>query len=191
MEQAVIVGLKGAAAQTAELETLSLSIGIETIKTFTVPLPKPSPAWLLGRGKTEEIIEWALDNEADMIIFNPALSPSQQRNWEKASGLCVIDRHEVILEIFSQRATTREAALQTGLARMEYSLPRLTRAWTHLSRQRGGTRGTRGEGETQLEIDRRIVLKKIARMKREIEEIRNRGISSVLNGSTRAYHRPA
>lgn len=172
MEQAVIVGLKGADAQNEELVSLALSIGIETMTTFTVPLLKPSPAWLLGRGKTEEIIDWALDNEADMIIFNPPLSPSQQRNWEKASGLCVIDRHEVILEIFSQRAVTREAALQTGLARMEYSLPRLTRAWTHLSRQRGGTRGTRGEGETQLEIDRRIVLKKIARMKRDLNEVK-------------------
>ncbi|MBI9107865.1 MAG: GTPase HflX [Spirochaetales bacterium] len=189
MERAVIIGLKGANAQTAELETLSLSIGIETIKTFIVPLVKPRAAWLLGKGKTEEIIEWAIDQEADLIIFNPALSPSQQRNWEEASGLCVIDRHEVILEIFSQRATTREAALQTGLARMEYSLPRLTRAWTHLSRQRGGTRGTRGEGETQLEVDRRIVLKKIARMKRDLEEIKkhrhiqrakrmNKGVSS-------------
>jgi GTP-binding protein HflX len=172
MEQAVIVGLKGVASKPKELESLALSIGIETIKTFIVPLVKPSAPWLLGKGKTEEIIEWATDNEADMIIFNPPLSPSQQRNWEKASDLCVIDRHEVILEIFSQRAVTREAALQTGLARMEYSLPRLTRAWTHLSRQRGGTRGTRGEGETQLEIDRRIVLKKIARMKRDLEEIK-------------------
>jgi GTP-binding protein HflX len=172
MEQAVIVGLKGVASKPKELESLALSIGIETIKTFIVPLVKPSAPWLLGKGKTEEIIEWATDNEADMIIFNPPLSPSQQRNWEKASDLCVIDRHEVILEIFSQRAVTREAALQTGLARMEYSLPRLTRAWTHLSRQRGGTRGTRGEGETQLEIDRRIVLKKIARMKRDLDEIK-------------------
>ncbi len=172
MEQAVIVALKNSGRLTSELEALCLSIGIETIKTFTVPLIKPGPAWLLGKGKTEEIIEWAIDNEADMIVFNPPLSPSQQRNWERASGLCVIDRHEVILEIFSQRAVTREAALQTGLARMEYSLPRLTRAWTHLSRQRGGTRGTRGEGETQLEVDRRIVLKKIARMKRELIEVK-------------------
>ena len=189
MEQAVIVGLKDADSQTEELKALAYSIGIETVKTFTVQIQKPSPAWLLGKGKTEEIIEWAADNEADLIVFNPPLSPSQQRNWEKASGLCVIDRHEVILEIFAQRATTREAALQTGLARMEYSLPRLTRAWTHLSRQRGGTRGTRGEGETQLEIDRRIVLKKIARMKRDLEEVKkqrqtqrakrlNRGVAS-------------
>ena len=171
MEQAVLVTLKGSGKLTEELKTLSYSIGIETLKIFEVSITKPNSAWLLGSGKTMEIIEWAVDNEADMIVFNPALSPSQQRNWEKESGLCVVDRHEVILEIFSQRATTREAVLQTGLARMEYSLPRLTRAWTHLSRQRGGTKGTRGEGETQLEIDRRIVLKKIARMKRELKEV--------------------
>lgn len=171
MDKAVLVTLKDSGKLLDELETLCFSVDIETIKTFTVPLAKPTPTWLLGKGKTEEIIEWAVDNEADMIIFNPALSPSQQRNWEKASGLCVIDRHEIILEIFSSRAVTREAALQTGLARMEYSLPRLTRAWTHLSRQRGGTKGTRGEGETQLEVDRRIVLKKIAKMKDELKEV--------------------
>jgi GTP-binding protein HflX len=171
LDKAVLVTLKDSGKLADELEALCLSVDIETIKIFTVPLAKPSPALLIGKGKAEEIIEWAVDNEADMIIFNPALSPSQQRNWEKASGLCVIDRQEIILEIFSQRAVTREAALQTGLARMEYSLPRLTRAWTHLSRQRGGTKGTRGEGETQLEIDRRIVLKKIARMKDELKEV--------------------
>ncbi|MDC7226623.1 MAG: GTPase HflX [Spirochaetales bacterium] len=172
MDRAVLVTLKGSGKLADELITLCESVDIETIKIFTVPLNKPSAAWLLGSGKTREIIDYALDYEADMIVFNPALSPSQQRNWEKESGLCVIDRHEIILEIFSSRATTREASLQTGLARMEYSLPRLTRAWTHLSRQRGGTRGTRGEGETQLEIDRRIVLKKISRMKRELEEVK-------------------
>ena len=172
MEKAAAVGIRGTERTINELKELCLSIGIEIVEIFMVNLNKANPAWLLGRGKTEEIIEWAVDNEADMIVFNPALSPSQQRNWEKESGLCVIDRHEVILEIFSQRAVTREAALQTGLARMEYSLPRLTRAWTHLSRQRGGTKGTRGEGETQLEIDRRIVLKKIAKMKRELNDVK-------------------
>ncbi len=172
MEKAVIVAQKGNDKLADELEALCYSINIETVDRFMVNLEKPNPAWLIGRGKSEEIIEWALDNEIDIIVFNPALSPSQQRNWEKVSGLCVVDRHEVILEIFAQRAVTREAALQTGLARMEYSLPRLTRAWTHLSRQRGGSRGTRGEGETQLEIDRRIILKKISRMKRELKEVK-------------------
>ena len=172
MEKAVLVGFKENERTLTELRELCLSIDIEPVETVTVNLVKPNPAWLLGSGKTAEIIDLAADLEADIIVFNPPLSPSQQRNWEKESGKCVIDRHEVILEIFSQRATTREAALQTGLARMEYSLPRLTRAWTHLSRQRGGTKGTRGEGETQLEIDRRIVLKKIAKMKRELNEVK-------------------
>ena len=189
MEQAVIVGIRGEEAQTKELISLAASVDIECVEVFEVQIQKPSAAWLLGKGKTKEIIEWACDNEMDMIVFNPPLSPSQQRNWEEASGKCVIDRHEIILEIFSRRAVTREAALQTGLARMEYSLPRLTRAWTHLSRQRGGAKGTRGEGETQLEIDRRIVLKKISKMKRELQEVKkqrktqrmkrvNRGIAS-------------
>ena len=101
MEQAVLVGLKGNDRLVEELKTLCYSVGIKTVKIFIVPLAKPSAPWLLGKGKTEEIIEWAVDNEADMIIFNPPLSPSQQRNWEKASGLCVIDRQEIILEIFS------------------------------------------------------------------------------------------
>ena len=111
--------------------------------------------------------------EADCSIFDDDISPSQQRNWEALSELCVIDRREVILDIFTARANTREAVLQVGLARMEYSLPRLTRAWTHLSRQRGGARGNRGEGETQLEVDRRIVLRKINRMKKELIKVKS------------------
>jgi GTPase len=105
-----------------------------------------------------------------VIVFDEALSPAQQRNWEELSGLAVIDRQEVILEIFADRAHTREAILQVALARMEYSLPRLTRAWTHLSRQRGkGAMG--GEGETQLEQDRRIVRDRIAHLKEELRNV--------------------
>lgn len=104
-------------------------------------------------------------------MFDDDLSPSQQRNWEELTDGCVIDRHEIILDIFAEHATSRESVLQVALARAEYSLPRLTRAWTHLSRQRGGRQGTRGEGEMQLEVDRRIVLRKIARFKRELTEL--------------------
>ena len=114
----------------------------------------------------------AKELDVDCIIFDDDLSPSQQRNWEELSGLCVIDRREVILDIFSARATSREAVIQVELARMEYSLPRLTRAWLHLSRQRGGTRGTRGEGETQLEMDRRLVLTRINKLKRELKKVK-------------------
>lgn len=138
-----------------------------------VKLASVHPRYLVGSGKAEELSAEAEELEADCIVFDEDLSPSQQRNWEKLTGIAVIDRHEVILDIFAARASTREATLQVGLARMEYSLPRLTRAWTHLSRQHGGARGTRGEGETQLEIDRRVVLQKITRMKREIEQVRS------------------
>ncbi len=159
-------------AHSSELSGLVRTMGLEVRDALIVRLVEPHPRLLLGKGKAEEITQRAKELEADCIIFDDDLAPSQQRNWEEMSGLAVIDRHEVILEIFAARAATREAALQVGLARLEYSLPRLTRAWTHLSRQRGGARGTRGEGETQLELDRRLVVRKIARLKREIELVR-------------------
>ncbi len=156
-----------------ELKGLVRTMGLEIRDSLVVRLPDAHPRFLVGVGKAEEITALAKEAGADCVVFDEDLSPSQQRNWERMSGLCVIDRHEVILEIFAARAATREAALQVGLARMEYSLPRLTRAWTHLSRQRGGARGTRGEGETQLEVDRRLVVKRIARLKRELELVRS------------------
>lgn len=155
-----------------ELASLVTTMGFEVKGSKIVNLREITSRFLLGAGKTEEIIEEAKDLEVDCIVFDDDLSPSQQRNWEKLSGLCVIDRQEVILDIFSARATTREAVLQVGLARMEYSLPRLTRAWTHLSRQKGGTKGTRGEGETQLEVDRRLVMRRITRMKKELKKVK-------------------
>ncbi len=156
-----------------ELKDLIDTMGLNTVGKIAVTLKTPGRKYLTGSGKAEEISRKADDLEADIIVFDNDLSPSQQRNWEKLSGKCVIDRREVILEIFAGRARTKEAVLQVALARMEYSLPRLTRSWTHLSRQRGGTRGTRGEGETQLEIDRRIVLSRISRLKKEIEKIKS------------------
>ncbi len=156
-----------------ELKDLIDTMGLDPAGMTTVPLKAPGRKYLTGSGKAEEISRTADDLEADIIVFDNDLSPSQQRNWEKLSGKCVIDRREVILEIFARRARTKEAVLQVALARMEYSLPRLTRSWTHLSRQRGGTRGTRGEGETQLEIDRRIVLSRISRLKQEIKKIKS------------------
>ncbi len=159
----------------SHLEELKLLVGTMDITvpdSFVVSLKHPSPQYLVGRGKATEIAERADTLEVDFIIFDDELTPSQQRNWETLTGRCVIDRHEVILEIFANNAHTKEAALQVGLATMEYSLPRLTRAWTHLSRQRGGSRGTRGEGETQLEADRRTVLARIHRLKRELEQVK-------------------
>src|SRR3954470_21319451 len=150
-----------------ELKELVENLRINVTQSVLVNLRRPNPALLLGSGKAEEIVAQAKADGADVIVFDEALSPAQQRNWEELSGMAVIDRQEGILEIFSDRAHTREATLQVALARMEYSLPRLTRAWTHLSRQRGkGSMG--GEGETQLEQDRRIVRDRITHLKAEL-----------------------
>jgi GTP-binding protein HflX len=155
----------------SELRSLVDTLGLTTVHSAVVPVRELRPKYLVGSGKAQEIAELAEAHDAHCIIFDDTISPAQQRNWERLTGRCVIDRQEVILEIFSERARTKEAMLQVALARMEYSLPRLTRAWTHLSRQRGGTRGTRGEGETQLEMDRRVVLRKIDKLKRELERL--------------------
>jgi GTP-binding protein HflX len=130
----------------------------------------------VGRGKVAELIEQAKTAGADVIVIDETLSPAQQRNWETESGLAVIDRQEVILEVFADRAHTREAMLQVELARQEYFLPRLKRAWTHLSRQRGrGSLG--GEGETQLEQDRRTVRDRIAHLRALLIDVRQqRGV---------------
>jgi GTP-binding protein HflX len=154
----------------AELAELVGNLRLEVVRCILVRVRRASPALLVGTGKTEEIAALAKAEAADVIVFDAALSPAQQRNWEELTGLAVIDRQEVILEVFADRAHTREAVLQVALARMEYSLPRLTRAWTHLSRQRGrGSLG--GEGETQLEQDRRVVRAKIAQLKAELDEV--------------------
>jgi GTP-binding protein HflX len=157
----------------AELRSLTDTLGLKTVHARVVPVREMKPKYLVGSGKAREIAELAEECEAHCIVFDDTISPAQQRNWERLTGRCVIDRQEVILEIFSERARTKEAMTQVALARMEYSLPRLTRAWTHLSRQRGGTRGTRGEGETQLEMDRRVVLRKIDKLKRELEQLQS------------------
>jgi GTP-binding protein HflX len=149
------------------VETLNLAITHSTLVTLR---DRQQPKFLIGSGKAAELMAQAKAEGADVIVIDEELSPAQQRNWEEESGLAVIDRQEVILEIFADRAQTREAVLQVALARMEYSLPRLTRAWTHLSRQRGkGSMG--GEGETQLENDRRIVRDRIAHLKSEIAQV--------------------
>lgn len=156
----------------SEIRGLLETMGAEVAEVVPVHLREPSPRYLMGAGKTQEVIERATVLGAELIVIDHELSPSQQRNWEAASGVAVIDRHEVILEIFAQRAQTREAVLQVALARLEYSLPRLTRRWTELSQQRGGALRTRGAGETQLELDRRKILKRIDRIKQELAEVR-------------------
>ncbi len=156
----------------AELGQLSRTAGLDVVGAATQKLRRPHPATYVGRGKVEEIRELVVDQRADVVVFDDELSPSQQRNLEEAIKVAVIDRSQVILDVFSQRARTREGGLQVQLAAYEYQLPRLAGAWTHLSRQfgRGGTRG--GPGETQLEIDRRQVRQRIADLKRQIERVR-------------------
>ncbi len=178
-ERALLIGIRedgetkeSAEAHLDELEGLVDSLGIPTAGTLLVHLRETNSRWLLGKGKVEEVSAAIDDLHADLVVFDCDLSPAQQRNLEKEWDTAVIDRREVILDIFADRASTREAVLQVGLARMQYSLPRLTRAWTHLSRQRGGARGNRGKGETQLETDRRLVLNKIAGLKRELVKVR-------------------
>ncbi len=162
-----------AEASMKELCDLVHTMGLDIAGKNIINLKAPHAKFFLGTGKVEEISQEAQELGAECIIFDQDLSPRQQRNLEQFTGLCVIDRQEVILQIFADRASTKEAVLQVTLARLEYSLPRLTRAWTHLSRQRGGTRGTRGEGEKQLEIDRRIAVKRIAKTKEELKKVKS------------------
>jgi GTP-binding protein HflX len=177
VQRAFLVGLQTPAMSPGEgaellgeLRELVENLGIEIVRSTLVSLREPHPKFLLGSGKAVELIKQAKEDGADVIIVDEELSPGQQRNWEEESGLAAIDRQEVILEIFADRAQTREAVLQVALARMEYSLPRLKRAWTHLSRQRGkGALG--GEGETQLEQDRRLVRDRITRLKNELAQV--------------------
>jgi GTP-binding protein HflX len=153
-----------------ELKELVGNLGLEVARTELVRLRERNARFLIGTGKAAELIQLAKDEAIDLIVFDEELSPAQGRNWEKESDRAVIDRQEVILEVFNQRAQTREAKLQVELAQLEYAMPRLKRAWTHLSRQRGkGKMG--GEGETQLEIDRRIVRTRISVLREELKAV--------------------
>ncbi len=154
-----------------ELEFLAATAGIECCKRFTQRLSTPNSRTFVGPGKLSEIISWAELNGVGMIIFDDELSPSQTRNLEKETGRQIVDRTNLILNIFLQRATTAYARTQVELARYEYMLPRLTGMWTHLERQRGGT-GTRGgAGEREIETDRRIIRNRIAKLKEDLKKI--------------------
>ena len=186
VEKALLVGVyydKSEADEAASLlqelrelvETLNIGIG----KTTLVKVRQTYPSHLMGKGKMAEIIELSKELGCDCIIFDNELSPNQQRNWENDSNILVIDRHEVILDIFSMRAQSKEARLQVQLARMQYTLPRMARMWSHLDRQGGGSGGgkggggaARGEGEKQIEVDRRLARKKIDRAKADLEKVK-------------------
>lgn len=153
-----------------ELERLATTAGATVLGKYSQQVKKITPATLIGRGKVEEIRLALLDKPADVVIVDEDLSPAQQRNLETAFKVRVIDRSQLILDIFAQRARSNAGKLQVELAQLEYLLPRLTRQWTHLSRLGGGI-GTRGPGETQLEIDRRRVRERIVHLKKRLESV--------------------
>ncbi|HEX9460617.1 MAG TPA: GTPase HflX [Thermoanaerobaculia bacterium] len=154
----------------AELEKLIETAGGLVVDRVLAKRPRPDPATYVGSGKAEQIKSLVAKTGAKLIVFDDDLSPAQARNLEKITEVKVIDRSGLILDIFAGRARSREARTQVELAQLEYMLPRLTRAWTHLERQAGGI-GTRGVGETQLELDRRIIRNRIARLKEELTKI--------------------
>lgn len=154
-----------------ELSFLAETAGAETIKIFTQNLDRPVHATFIGKGKLEEIKAYADENEIDMVIFDDELSPTQLRNIEAVlQGIKVLDRTNLILDIFANRARTAHAKTQVELAQYQYLLPRLSGLWTHLERQKGGI-GLRGPGETEIETDRRIIRDKITRLKEELIHI--------------------
>ena len=157
-----------------ELSELVGNLGIKVVGCTVVRTRKTFPGHILGKGKCDEILEQVGDLKCDVIIFDNEITPGQQRNWEELTKILVIDRHEVILDVFAERAQTKEAVLQVQLARLEYSLPRLRRAWTHLDRQRGGGVTQRGEGEAQIELDQRMLRDKISSTKKEIKQVSSR-----------------
>ncbi|MBO7284107.1 MAG: GTPase HflX [Bacteroidales bacterium] len=153
-----------------ELEFLALTAGVKSIKRFTQKLERSNSRTYVGTGKLEEIKQFIEENELKLVLFDDELSPSQLRNLEKELNCRILDRTNLILDIFAQRAKTAYAKTQVELAQYQYLLPRLTRMWTHLERQRGGI-GMRGPGESQIETDRRIILSKISYLKEQLKKI--------------------
>ncbi len=153
-----------------ELEFLVETAGAVTVKRFTQRLDSPNPVTFVGSGKLEEIRAYVEKEEIDLIIFDDELTPTQLRNIEKVFNKRILDRTNLILDIFAKRARTAHAKVQVELAQYQYLLPRLTRMWTHLERQRGGI-GLRGPGETEIETDRRIIRDKVARLKEQLKKI--------------------
>jgi GTP-binding protein HflX len=156
----------------SELGELAATAGGEVIGDGLQKLEAPAPATFIGKGKAEEFAAFSRRNDVDTVIFDDELSPAQSRNLEKIFNCKILDRTALILDIFAQRARTREGKLQIELAQLQHLLPRLTRFWGHLSRQSGGIGMRGGEGETQLETDRRRVQDRIARISRELELVR-------------------
>lgn len=159
-----------------ELDFLSTTAKAIVLKRFVQKLERPDHSTYVGKGKLEEILTWMEDNPVDLVIFDDDLSPAQVRNLEAAFKVKILDRSLLILYIFSMRAQTAQAKTQVELAQYQYMLPRLTRLWTHLSKQRGGI-GNRGPGEKELETDRRIVNDRIAFLKEKLKDIDKQSVT--------------
>ena len=167
--RALLIGEPGNDLQ--ELKGLVQTLGFDIIQRLTLSRMEVQPAYGMGKGKAQEICDLAHQIEADCIIFDFNLEPRKQRNWEELTNLSCFDRQEVIIRIFADRAQTKEAVLQVELARLSYSLPRLSHMRKDFARQRGGAFGAKGSGETQLELDQRLIREKIVALKRELAEI--------------------
>jgi GTP-binding protein HflX len=166
-------------ARLQEAEGLAEAIGVDVVARKTFRLRQIRPATLLGKGQVEEIAELARENDAKLLIVDASLSPVQQKSLEEQVKAKVIDRTSLILEIFGERAATAEGRLQVELAHLDYQAGRLVRTWTHLERQRGGFGFLGGPGETQIEADRRLIRDRMARIRRELDQVKR----------TRALHR--
>jgi GTPase len=177
--QALRASLRSPEARLEEARSLAVAVGLEVTEAFTATLADPNPRTLLGSGKVLAIAELVERSDAELVIVDGQLSPVQQRNLEKAWKAKVLDRTGLILEIFGERAQTREGSLQVELAHLQYQKSRLVRSWTHLERQRGGFGFLGGPGESQLEIDRRLTQQRIARIEGELETVKR----------TRSLHR--
>tara|TARA_X000000950_G_C13919688_1_gene662741 strand:- start:468 stop:1661 length:1194 start_codon:yes stop_codon:yes gene_type:complete len=156
--------------QLRELNFLIQTGGGDTIKTFTQSRANIHPKWYLGQGKVEEIAHYIQEKKIDLVVSNDDLSPAQIRNLESLFKIKIIDRSGIILHIFANNARTNRAKIQVELAQNQYLLPRLTRLWTHLSKQKGGI-GMKGPGETEIETDRRVIRDKIARLKKKLQTV--------------------
>jgi len=177
-ETAVLIGvtIRGQKDSTTkeyldELAFLAETAGVESLKRFTQKLDKPHPKTFVGKGKMEDVLAYVKEHEVDMVIFDDELTPSQIRNIERILEVKILDRSNLILDIFATRAQTAHARAQVELAQHQYMLPRLTRLWTHLDRQKGGGAGMRGPGETQIETDKRIITHKITLLKEKLKQI--------------------
>ena len=172
--KAVLVGVDfgkgGFSASLEELELLARSAGAEPVQTVTAKRASPDAAYYVGSGKVDEIIQAVHLYGAEMVIFNHALSPAQQRNLEKRLDTSIVDRTSLILDIFAQRAKSHEGKVQVELAQLQHLMTRLVRGWTHLERQKGGI-GLRGPGETQLETDRRLIGGRVKMLRSRLDKL--------------------